>query len=341
MSNESQNKRKPSGARSMRGAGNAQAAEGSVRRGRDGKLFSVSTAPADANPILPLAPRRPQRSWRLWALLCAVLVGGVAVWLRAQDQPVPVPAVVPVPVTAEDDQSATPGQMEDVADQNASAEENLQTNGPVQIGTLGAFSQTNSPGRRSRRSYRRRPGTASGADTSSGTDLYLSSRPTNAVPRAAFSTFSIITKRNIFDPNRHGDRVPGPIVRPVRSEHITLVGTMSYEKGTFAFFDGDSSEYQEALQKAGKIAGYTVTDIQPDLVKLTAGATNLELKVGMQLRREEGGPWHVSAAPETYASTATLASPSAVRNAGAGTDSAPSGPVSDILQRLMKQREQE
>ena len=31
---------------------------------------------------------------------------------------------------------------------------------------------------------------------------------------------------------------------------MTLVGTMTYEKGTFAFFDGSSSEYRKALKRA-------------------------------------------------------------------------------------------
>ena len=152
-----------------------------------------------------------------------------------------------------------------------------------------------------------------------------------------------ITQRNIFDPSRYA--VAGQQRRitprtPRYAPSFTLVGMMSYGKGLFAFFDGNSYGNQKALQKAGTIAGYTVSEIRPDSVKLTAGTNSVELKVGMQLRREEGGPWHVSAAAETYASTTTPAEPSASSPA-ASTDAAPSGPVSDILQRLMKQREQE
>jgi hypothetical protein len=341
MNPNQDNQPQPARPRGARDARDAQAADASARRGR--KLFAVNTAPADTNPGLPLPPRRPQRSWHLWALVCVALVGGVAVWLRAQDQPAQTPVVVPVPVTSEEpDQNAVPGQMDDngPADQNGPADDTVQTNGPGQINTLG---QTNSSSRRIRRSYRRRSGSTYGADQSSGGDIVRTgARPTNSVPRPDFSTFSIITHRNIFDPNRRGDRNTNIIARPVvHSEHITLVGTMSYEKGKFAFFDGDNSEYQKALQRAGTIAGYTVTDIRPDTVKLSAGTNNVELKVGMQLRREEGGPWHVSAAPETYASSTTSAAAPSASGSATSTDSAPSGPVSDILQRLMKQREQE
>ena len=66
---------------------------------------------------------------------------------------------------------------------------------------------------------------------------------------------------------------------------------MSYEKGTFAFFDGTSSDYKKALKLTDSIAGYKVTNIAPNSVKLASGTNELELSVGAQLRREEDGPW--------------------------------------------------
>ena len=62
---------------------------------------------------------------------------------------------------------------------------------------------------------------------------------------------------------------------------------MTYEKGTFAFFDGTSSEYKKALKLADAIAGYKVTNIAPNGVKLASGTNELDLSVGAQLRREE------------------------------------------------------
>src|SRR5262249_30455317 len=118
-----------------------------------------------------------------------------------------------------------------------------QTNVAVQIELPG---QTNSPARRIRRSYRRRSNSTYGSDASSGGDTArpFAARSTNGVPRPDFSTFGIILQRNIFDPNRRPHRPYSEPTRVVRAEHITLVGTISYEKGTFAFFDGDDSEYQ-------------------------------------------------------------------------------------------------
>src|SRR5215472_4795905 len=79
-----------------------------------------------------------------------------------------------------------------------------------------------------------------------------------------FSTF--ITDRNIFDPNRQphnydGSRTYRPThIRSRGTPGIQFVGTMSYDKGLFAFFSGNSSELSKVLQVGDKIQGYTVTD---------------------------------------------------------------------------------
>ena len=91
--------------------------------------------------------------------------------------------------------------------------------------------------------------------------------------------------------------------RPKSVDSLTLVGTMSYEKGTFAFFDGTSSEYKKALKLTDSIAGYKVTNIAPNGVKLASGTNELELSVGAQLRREENGPWRLSGQSGSYAAT--------------------------------------
>src|SRR5437016_4611968 len=64
---------------------------------------------------------------------------------------------------------------------------------------------------------------------------------TNSSSAPDFNSFRIITQRNIFDPNRSG--IGRPFTRHNPSSNRTidafaLVGTMSYEKGKFAFFDG-------------------------------------------------------------------------------------------------------
>jgi hypothetical protein len=154
-----------------------------------------------------------------------------------------------------------------------------------------------------------------------------------------YSAFGIIVERNIFDPNRFPRR-PGQERPPSRSyDYVTLVGTMTYEQGTFAFFDGTSSAYRKALKLADAIAGYKVTNIAPDGVKLSSGTNQLELRVGAQLRREEDGPWRLASQSRSYGAPPSLTS----TNAAASTSStaASSVPESDILKRLMQKREQE
>jgi len=114
---------------------------------------------------------------------------------------------------------------------------------------------------------------------------------TNQAAPRDFSAFKIIIDRNIFDPDRRPAVASGPAATIVDS--FTLVGTMSYQKGLFAVFDGTSLEYRKVLQPGGAIAGYTVKEIRQDTAKLASGTNELELSVGMQMRRNEDGRWSV------------------------------------------------
>lgn len=162
--------------------------------------------------------------------------------------------------------------------------------------------------------------------------------PTNAISGLDLASFKLITERNIFDPNRSGrsPRVATSTTRAVKSEAFSLVGTMSSDKGIVAFFDGSASEFKKVLKVAGMIAGYTVKDVTPSLVKLVADGKELELRVGMQLRRPEGGDWQVSEPTGAYAESGRSPSASA-----AGGASASSGGEDEVLKRLMQKREQE
>jgi hypothetical protein len=159
---------------------------------------------------------------------------------------------------------------------------------------------------------------------------------TNLVSATDFSSFQVISERNIFNPNRTARHKRGNRPQPV-ADAFSLVGTMSYAKGTFAFFDGTSSDYRKVVQNAGTIAGYKVTDITPTAVKLASGDKQLVMKVGTQMRREEKGSWQVVATSElpveiTESADATPSEPAASNSDSEGND---------VLKRLMKQREQE
>ena len=159
-----------------------------------------------------------------------------------------------------------------------------------------------------------------------------------------YAAFKVIVDRNIFDPNRYPHR-PGvqPVVsKPKSVDSLTLVGTMSYEKGTFAFFDGTSSEYKKALKLTDSIAGYKVTNIAANAVKLASGTNELELRVGAQLHREEDGPWLLVGQSTSYVSAPGSASTgAAAATTTTGFGAASGGAASDILKKLMQRREKE
>lgn len=132
--------------------------------------------------------------------------------------------------------------------------------------------------------------------------LLASAQPTNTPARLDYSAFKIIPERNIFNPHRYARSSaasrPRETRRVARVESCVLVGVMNYEKGPFAFFDGTSSDYRKVLKPEGSIAGYKLAEVKPTSVLLAAGTNTLELRVGMQLRREDEGQWQVAAAPE-------------------------------------------
>jgi hypothetical protein len=116
------------------------------------------------------------------------------------------------------------------------------------------------------------------------------------------SGFTIIETRNIFDASRlpriirtnrtEVVRLPPPPPQP-QIESITCVGTMNYEKGPYAFFEGSRAAYEQVLRVSNRIAGLTVTGIEPQGVRVTTGSNELSVPVGGQLTQERGGPWRV------------------------------------------------
>jgi len=169
------------------------------------------------------------------------------------------------------------------------------------------------------------------------TGLVGRAQSTNSVARPDYQSFKIITDRNIFDPNRTSrssrSRTEGP--RPARVESFALVGTMSYEKGTYAFFDGTGSSYRKAVKTGDTIAGHKVADISGDRVKLEANGQQIELSVGVQMKKQDEGEWELAGRAESFG-TSSPATATAEK-----TDSASGGEESDVLKKLMQKREQE
>jgi hypothetical protein len=124
----------------------------------------------------------------------------------------------------------------------------------------------------------------------------ISATAMSAEPGApqTFEAFKIIVDRNMFDARRSPER-PKQTEREntprASRENLVLVGTMSYEKGDFAFFDGSNADFKKELKTGGRIGGLLVAEIGFAQVRLKSGDQQLELPVGTCLVREKGGPW--------------------------------------------------
>ena len=172
---------------------------------------------------------------------------------------------------------------------------------------------------------------------------------TNGVPGPAdYSSFSrFITERNIFNPNRYSHTVARNYHPPVSrsAPAFTLVGTMSYEKGMFAFFDVNSSDLRKVLYQpdTNGIAGYTVAEITLTGVKLQSAdkKQSVRMKIG-EMMRQEGNEWQPAGRGEPAAITeegATTAAEGPSTDAGSAPGSA--SEPNDVLKKLMQLREQE
>lgn len=76
---------------------------------------------------------------------------------------------------------------------------------------------------------------------------------------------------------------------------------MSYDKGPFAFFEGNRSEYSKVAKPSDNIAGFKVTGIESNSVQLVSGTNSVAMPINMQMRREQGASeWKLSPRSDTY-----------------------------------------
>jgi hypothetical protein len=165
--------------------------------------------------------------------------------------------------------------------------------------------------------------------------------------RPSFETFQIVERNNIFNPYRTPPR--GKTIPTVRVYTFTLDGIMTYDNKGYAFFDGNAGSRGKALAPSETINGYRIAEITNNTVKLAAASNQfITLRVGMQMRREENGPWKLvpsSAAmmespPSTGSSDVSQDDNSGGPAASAPVSMAP-GASADVIRKLMMRRRAE
>jgi hypothetical protein len=120
---------------------------------------------------------------------------------------------------------------------------------------------------------------------------------------------------------------------------------MSYEKGMFAFFDGNNSDLRKVLYQSDSngIAGFIVAEITLTGVKLQTAdkKQTVQMKIG-EMMRQEGSVWQPAGRGELPASTAESAAPAVDGSSSdAGTAPSSASAPNDVLKKLMQLREQE
>ena len=160
-----------------------------------------------------------------------------------------------------------------------------------------------------------------------------------------------VADRNIFDPERQprirGESRPVPKPKAVASAdapEFGLVGVITYPRGTFAFFDGNASEFHKTLQLNAVIAGQTLSTITPQSITLIASnrPPNL-LRVGQRLRQDSEGVWQLvtGLGGEGFKRSGSAEGSTGTAAASSTTPSEDPPGSDEILKRLLKKREQE
>ncbi len=174
---------------------------------------------------------------------------------------------------------------------------------------------------------------------------------------AQFSRF--VSDRNIFDPNRvpHSPRSttttrtkPRTKPRSGGMTGIALVGTMSYEKGWFAFFNAGDSDNKKVLAAGGEVGGNQVKAISATTVTLVGDdKKEFTMKIGDQLH-QDGARWKLSENSATDSSSAAAATEPTTAaesdSASSSTETPAAAPAANlegnnILKRLMEKRAKE
>jgi hypothetical protein len=170
----------------------------------------------------------------------------------------------------------------------------------------------------------------------------------SADTRPDFNSFQVIERNNIFNPSRRPPR-RGSNAPVVHTYSFTLDGTMSYQNKGYAFFNGNAVNRGGVFGLADTINGYQIAEITNNTVKLAASSNQfITLKVGMQMRKVENGPWKLVGSSEPASESSSSGSAETTSNDNSGDTAAATAPVistpgasADVIAKLMRRHREE
>ncbi len=191
----------------------------------------------------------------------------------------------------------------------------------------------------SRPSRSQRSTAAGRSESTTNTSSSTSSSTNNS---SALAAYRIIGERNIFNPNR-GPRtsaatVDAPPPKIVKVDTASLVGTLIHGSGMIAFFDGSSDLFRKAVKPSDTFGGCKVIAVAPDSVWLEMDGKEVEVKVGMQIRRQDQGEWQLIGKPVMASQSGSSGDGS---GKSSGEDSSAIADEDDVVKKMIARREKE
>ena len=166
-----------------------------------------------------------------------------------------------------------------------------------------------------------------------------------------YDSFRLVHTRNVFDPDRRPVRPPGATTTtaPTRADYVALTGIAVDGDKSLAFFSGSRAEFNLVIPANGKVAGATVTKVNPMNIEVERNGRKLVVNVGQTVPLDDksnpaAAPSEQPAAPAAAASTttATITGTTASPTAGS-TPGAPAVPANleEVRRRMMEHHNQD
>jgi len=162
-------------------------------------------------------------------------------------------------------------------------------------------------------------------------------RDTDLASSSELGPFQLITNNNIFNQSRFpNETAQAPTNRPKRVDVVTYCGAGIDSVQGSAIFDGSGVRSGHDYKVGESIDDLRIASITFNTVTLTNSSSNtFVIPVGTSLRREDNGPWRLSAA------VAVTRTPDATSTASVTSAPPPGADASKVLEMLRKRREQE